>query len=82
MAKSLEEARKELDNEFEQHRDRLKKIHRKLEEVEKAGPEDDVEGKLKDLEDEVKDARTGGLLGGGAKGHSKARKEYLDLKKG
>jgi Skp family chaperone for outer membrane proteins len=82
VAKSLEEARKELDDEFEQHRGRLKKIHQKLDEVEKAGPEDDLEDKLKELEDTVKEARTGGLIGGGAKGHTKAREEYAKLKQG
>jgi hypothetical protein len=82
MAKSLDDARKELDDEFEQHRGRLKKIHDKLDEVEKAGPEDDLEEKLKELEDTVKEARTGGLVGSGAKGHTKARKEYEQLKQG
>jgi Skp family chaperone for outer membrane proteins len=82
MAKTLEEARKELDDEFEQHRGRLKKIHDKLDEVEKAGPEDDLEEKLKELEDTVKEARTGGMVGSGAKGHSKARDEYRKLKDG
>ena len=82
MAKSLEEAQKELDDEFEQHRKRLRKVREKLEEVERAGPMDDLEQALEELEDEVKDARTGGLIGGGAKGHTKARKELEDIQKG
>lgn len=82
MAKSLEEAQKELDDEFEQHRKRLRKVREKLEEVERAGPMDDLEQALEELEDEVKDARTGGLVGGGAKGHTKARKELEDIQKG
>jgi hypothetical protein len=82
MAKTLEEARRELDNEFEQYRDRLKKIHKKLDEVEKAGPEDDLFGKLEELEDTVKEARTGGMVGSGAKGHREALEEYRKLKDG
>ena len=82
MAKSLEEAQKELDDEFEQHRKRLRKVREKLEEVERAGPMDDLEQALEELEDEVKDARTGGIISGGAKGHTKARKELEDIQKG
>lgn len=82
MAKTLEDARKELDDEFEQVRKSLRKIHDKLDEVDEAGPEDDLYDLLKDLEGVVKEARTGGLIGGGAKGHRKAREEYLDLKQG
>ena len=82
MAKSLEEARKRLDDEYGQVRRHLEDIHKSLDELEKAGPEDDLEGLLDKLEDAVKKARTGGLLGHGANGHTRARKEYLDLKQG
>jgi hypothetical protein len=82
MAKSLDEARKKLDDEFGQVRRRLQKIHEALDKVEKAGPEDDLEHLLEELEDEVKAVRTGGLLGHGAKGHKRARAEYLALKDG
>jgi hypothetical protein len=80
MADDLAAARKELDDEFAQHRKRLEKIRKRLDDVEKAGPEDDLVGLLGKLEDEVKDARTGGLLGGGAKGHAKALKKYHELR--
>ncbi|MEZ5203766.1 MAG: hypothetical protein R2701_05110 [Acidimicrobiales bacterium] len=43
MAKSLEEARKKLDDEYGQVRRHLDDIHEALDEVEKAGPEDDLE---------------------------------------
>ena len=75
----LQQAREELDQEFRQLRDQLEKIHEALEEVERAGPLDDVAKLLEDLEDTVKAVRTGGLIGGGAKGHAKARKQYLEL---
>ena len=79
MADDLHDARKELDDEFEQLRKRLDDIHEALAKVDRAGPLDDVVRLLEDLEDTVKQVRTGGALGGGAKGHAKARKEYLEL---
>lgn len=82
MAKSLEEARKRLDDEFGQIRRHLEKIHKALDKVEQAGPEDDIEKLLDELQDTVKEVRTGGLIGSGSKGHSRARKEYLELKNG
>ncbi len=82
MAKSLEEARKRLDDEYGQVRRHFEHIHKALDEAEKGGPEDDLEGLLDKLEDAVKKARTGGMLGHGANGHTRARKEYLELKQG
>ncbi len=82
MAKTLEEARKKLDDEYGQVRRHLDKIHGALDKLEKAGPEDDLHDLLQKLEDQVKEVRTGGLLGHGANGHKRARKEYLELKQG
>ena len=79
MSNELEDARKELDHEFQQFRDSLGKIYEQLEKVSKAGPTDDVTGMLKDLEDVVGKVRTGGLVGSGAKGHREAREKYLKL---
>jgi hypothetical protein len=80
MADDLEQARKELDDEFAQFRKSLGDIHAKLSDIERLGPEDDLHGALEELEDVVKEARTGGLVGGGAKGHRKALEQYRDLK--
>ena len=80
MAKTLEEARKKLDDEFGQVRRHLQKIHDALDKVEKAGPEDDLHGLLKDLEKTVKETRDGGLIGSGANGHRRALKKYRELK--
>lgn len=82
MAKTLDEARKKLDDEYGQVRRNLDNIHQALDKVEKAGPEDDLAGLLEKLEDAVKEVRTGGLLGHGAKGHARAREDYLELKEG
>ena len=80
MADDLAAARKELDDEFQQFRKSLGKIRERLDDVERAGPEDDLVKLLEKLEDEVKEARTGGLVGGGAKGHAKALKRYDELR--
>jgi hypothetical protein len=82
MAKTLDEARRKLDDEYGQVRRHLQKIHDSLDEVEKAGPEDDLHGLLADLEKTVKEARDGGLVGSGANGHRRALKEYQELKDG
>jgi len=79
MRDELQAAREELDQEFQQFRKHLEDIHRALAKVEAAGPLDSVTDLLEELEDTVKKVRTGGLMGGGAKGHEKARKAFLDL---
>lgn len=82
MAQTLEEARKRLDDEYGQVRRKLDGIHQALDAVEKAGPEDDLHGLLQKLEDEVKEARDGGVVGSGANGHRRALDEYRKLKDG
>ena len=82
MGQGLEEARKRLEDEFGQVRRHLDNIHQALDEVERAGPEDDLYDLLGHLEDAVKEVRTGGLVGSGAKGHKRALDEYRDLKSG
>jgi hypothetical protein len=79
---SLEQARKQLDDEFGQVRRKLGEIHEALDKVEAAGPEDDLHDLLADLESTVKEVRDGGVVGSGANGHRRAREEYLRLKDG
>ncbi|MGE0877551.1 MAG: hypothetical protein AB7L13_06425 [Acidimicrobiia bacterium] len=76
----LADARKKLDDAFADFRKDLAKIHKALDKVDAAGPEDDVYELLEKLEDEVKNVRTGGLIGGGAKNLRKAREEFLKQK--
>lgn len=78
MAKSLEEARAELDQEYRQLREGLGRIHVAMADLDRAEPTDDLYGLLEKLEDVVRDVRNGGLIGSGAKGHRAARQDWLD----
>ena len=80
MADSLAEARKRLDDEYGQVRRKIEKIHKSLDKVEAAGPEDDIHDLLADLESTVKEVRDGGVVGSGANGHRRALKHYLEIK--
>ncbi len=80
MAKSLEEAREKLEDEYGQIRRKFDRIHEAFDQVVSAGMEDDVYGRLKHLEDVVKEVRDGGIVGSGANGHRRALKEYEELK--
>jgi hypothetical protein len=82
MADSLEDLREKLDDEFRDVRESLGRIREAVDDVEKAGPEDDVYALLEKLEEAVKDVRTGGLVGGGAKGHRKALERYRERRAG
>ena len=80
MAEGLEEARRKLDDEYGQVRRHLDKVHAALDRVDAAGPEDDIFELLKDLEDVVKEVRSGGVVGSGAKGHRRALENYRERK--
>jgi hypothetical protein len=78
MTSPLEDARKELDEEFAEFRNKgLGRIHEAVDRVIAAGPTDDIYGLLKHLEEVVEDVRTGGIVGSGAKGHREAREDWL-----
>ena len=80
MAEGLEEARKRLDDEYGQVRRHLDRIHSAMDRVDAGGPDDDLYELLKDLEDVVKEVRTGGVVGSGAKGHKRALENYRERK--
>jgi hypothetical protein len=80
VAEGLEEARRKLDDEYGQVRRHLDKVHAAMDRVDAGGPEDDLYELLKDLEDMVKEVRTGGVVGTGARGHKKALEAYRDRK--
>ena len=78
MDESLEEVRRKLDDEYGQVRRHLDRIHKAMDRVDAAGPEDDLYELLKDLEDVVKEVRTGGVVGTGARGHRRALENYRE----
>ena len=78
-ADNLEEARRKLDDEFGQVRRHLDRIWDAMREIERAGPEDDLYGLLAELEDRVKEVRTGGVIGSGANGHRRALERFREL---
>jgi hypothetical protein len=80
MASDVEKAKQRLDDEYGQVRRRFDEIHERFDRVVSCGPEDDIEGALKELEDKVHEVRTGGVLRHGANGHTRARKEYEEAK--
>ncbi|MDQ6727048.1 MAG: hypothetical protein M3066_12905 [Actinomycetota bacterium] len=80
MDDTLEEARRKLDDEYGQVRRHLDRIHKAMGRVDASGAEDDVYELLKDLEDVVKEVRTGGVVGTGARGHRRALENYRDRK--
>jgi hypothetical protein len=80
MAKTLEDAKKKLDDEYGQIRRKFDKIHTAFDRVITAGPEDDLYDRLKELEKVVKEVRDGGVVGAGANGHRRALKEYEEAK--
>lgn len=79
MADDVADARKKLDEEFEDARKGFEAIRTALARVEHAGPRDDLEGLLGELEDAVHEARTGGVMGSGANGHKRALAALLAL---
>ncbi len=81
MATDINEARKKLDDEYGQVRRKLDKIQHALDDVTKAGPEEDVSSLLEKLEEVVKEVRTGGVVGSGAHGHRRALDDYNEARK-
>jgi hypothetical protein len=80
MASDLEKAKKRLDDEYGQVRRRFDEIHERFDRVVSCGPEDDIEGALKELEKKVHEVRTGGFFRHGANGFTRARKRYEKAK--
>jgi hypothetical protein len=76
---SLSDARTELEKEYTDVRKHFGDIESAMRSVLDADADDDIEHLLAELEDKVKKARTGGVLGSGANSHARARKKYLEL---
>ncbi|HUF85343.1 MAG TPA: hypothetical protein VMQ81_12220 [Acidimicrobiia bacterium] len=76
--KSVEDARKRLDDEYGQFRRHIDDIHDELDQVISAKAEDDIYDRVKKLEKAVKHVRDGGMLRQGLNGHRRALKEYKE----
>lgn len=79
MTNEREKALAKVHREFKDVSESIAEIHVAFHALKDAGPTDDLYGLLDKLEDAVKKARKGGLIGSGAKGHRKALEEYQDL---
>lgn len=80
MANNIEDARKELEEEFAKFRKHVGEIEMAWRAVADANPESDVVGLLENLEEVTKKVRTGGVLGAGANSHARALSEYIAAK--
>ncbi len=75
----LAEAKEKLEKEFASVKESLGDLYVAIEALRSAGPMDDVSGLLNSIEDAAKKARTGGVIGSGAKSHGRALKDYREL---
>ena len=76
--KSVEEAKKRLDDEYGQFRRHLDGIHDAFDQLISANAEDDIYERAKKLEQVVQEVRDGGIVGSGLNGHRRALKEYQE----
>ncbi len=79
MDQEVTQARERLEDEFRSVKESLGDMYVALEALRAAGPEDDLVDLLGAVEDAAKKARTGGVIGSGAKSHAKALKAYREL---
>jgi hypothetical protein len=78
MARTVEEAKRKLDDEYGQVRRKFDQIHEAFDRVVSGGPEDDLYDRLEHLEKVVKEVKDGGVVGSGAHGHRRALKDYKE----
>jgi hypothetical protein len=76
---SIDDARKEVEQEFRQFREQFGKVLEAAQQVSNADAFSDIHGLMERLEDTVKKVRTGGLIGSGAKGHREALEHFKKL---
>ncbi len=75
----IAQAKHKLEKEYKSTMESLGDLYVAVEAVKAAGMGDDIAGLLEAVADEAKKARTGGMIGSGAKGHAKALKKYREL---
>ena len=75
----IAQAHHKLEKEYKDVMESLGDLYVAVEAVKSAGIGDDISGLLEAVQSEAKKARTGGVIGSGAKGHAKALKNYREL---
>jgi len=75
----LADARKKLEDEYKSVMESLGDLYVAVEALKSAGLQDDIVDLLSNIEDAAKKARTGGVLGSGAKAHAKALKHLREI---
>ena len=75
----IADAHKKLEKEYKDVMESLGDLYVAVEAVKAAGIGDDIESLLDAVADEANKARTGGVVGSGAKGHRRALKKYREL---
>jgi len=73
------EALEKLRAEHAEVMESLGEVWVKVDAVRASVPTDNVHDLLKDLEDAVKEARDGGVIGSGSNDHRRALRDYQDL---
>lgn len=74
----LEEAERELVEKFDDVKEDLGRVFVSFENIRNATPYDDISKALEELEEVVKDVRTGGIIGSGANSHKRALKKWVE----
>jgi len=75
----LADARKKLEDEYKSVMESLGDLYVAVEALKSAGLQDDIVERLSNIEDAAKKARTGGVMGAGAKSHAKALKHLREI---
>ena len=75
----IADAQQRLENEYKSAMESLGDLYVAVEALKSAVLHDDIVGLLSNIEDAAKKARTGGVIGSGAKSHDKALKQLREL---
>ena len=75
----IADAQEKLESEYKSAMESLGDLYVAVEALKSAGLHDDIVGLLSNVEDAAKKARTGGVIGSGAKSHDKALKRWREL---
>lgn len=75
----IQDAREKLEKEYKDVMESLGDLYVAVEAVKSASIDADIEGLLGEVSKQADNARNGGMIGSGAKGHRRALKKYREL---